>query len=387
MSQYIMHSEYASYVAMDVHSRSITAHAVNLKTSEVRTKRFTNAPTADQIADWAKSWLTEPIYFAYESGPCGFQLQRDFKNLGHSCDMIAVSSIPRSPEDKYLKDDRRDAKRLLSEITKIDGKAKTVYVPSTRYEALRDLTRARYDAVKAAKRSKQLVSSLLTRYGYTWNEKTPTGKLKTTWTPEYVDWAKEAKFNDPLAKYTLDKYLQNALEDIERAKSLKQACLEECGKPDIKPYVDAISRLLGIDSISAITFVASMGDFERFTNGRSVSAYYGFTPQRKQSDGKDKSSRKITKAGDTLCRLIILEGMCGIGAARINRKQLKKGQIVSQQIEAEAYKCNMRNRTRYRDLVAKGKHPNVAKVAVASEAVRDMWIIGRMVQRELSSQA
>ena len=80
MSQYIMHSEYASYVAMDVHSRSITAHAVNLKTSEVRTKRFTNAPTADQIADWAKSWLAEPIYFAYESGPCGFQLQRDFKN-------------------------------------------------------------------------------------------------------------------------------------------------------------------------------------------------------------------------------------------------------------------------------------------------------------------
>ena len=387
MTQYTMHSEYASYVAMDVHSRSITAHAVNLVTSEVRTRRFANAPKADQVAEWAKSWLAEPIYFAYESGPCGFQLQRDFKALGCSCDMIAVSSIPRSPEDKYLKDDRRDARRLLSEIAKIDGKAKTVYVPSPRHEALRDLTRARHDAAKAAKRSKQLVSSLLTRYGYIWNEKTPTGKIKTTWTPEYVAWVGKARFDDQIAKYTLDGYLRNALEDIERAKGLKRACLAECEKPDIKPYVDAISRLLGIDSISAITFVASMGDFERFANGRSVSAYYGLTPRRKESDRKDKGSRRITKAGDSLCRLIIMEGMCGIGAARTNRKQLKRGQTVSQQVEAEACKCNARNRTRYRDLLSKGKHPNVAKVAVASEAVRDMWIIGRMVQRELSGQA
>lgn len=103
------------------------------------------------------SWLTGPVYFAYESGSCGFQPCRDIRGLGHSCDAIAVTGIPRSPEDRLLKDDRRDAQRLPSEMTKVDSKLKTVYVPTTRVESLRDLTRARYDAVAASRRSKQLV--------------------------------------------------------------------------------------------------------------------------------------------------------------------------------------------------------------------------------------
>lgn len=79
------------------------------------------------------------------------------QGLGHSCDAIAVTGIPRSPEDRLLKDDRRDAQRLPSEMTKVDSKLKTVYVPTTRVESLGDLTRARYDAVAASRRSKQLV--------------------------------------------------------------------------------------------------------------------------------------------------------------------------------------------------------------------------------------
>lgn len=102
------------------------------------------------------SWLTGPVYFAYESGSCGFQPCRDIRGLGHSCDAIAVTGIPRSPEGRLLKDDRRDAQRLPSEMTKVDSKLKTVYVPTTRVESLRDLTRVRYDTV-AASRSKQLV--------------------------------------------------------------------------------------------------------------------------------------------------------------------------------------------------------------------------------------
>lgn len=71
--------------------------------------------------------------------------------------MRSVTGIPCSPEDGLLKDDRRDAQRLPSEMTKVDSKLKTVYVSTTRVESLRDLTRARYDAVAASRRSKQLV--------------------------------------------------------------------------------------------------------------------------------------------------------------------------------------------------------------------------------------
>ena len=38
---------------------------------------------------------------------------------------------------------------------------------------------------------------------------------------------------------------------------------------------------------------------------------------------------------------------------------------------------------RYHALIEAGKRPNVAKVAVAAELVRQMWVLGRIVDGEL----
>ena len=66
---------------------------------------------------------------------------------------------------------------------------------------------------------------------------------------------------------------------------------------------------------------------------------------------------------------------------------LPKGCRVSAAVEAEAIRCNnQRNARRYRDLVEAGKKANVAKIAVAKELVREMWVLGRMVQRELEAK-
>lgn len=63
-------------------------------------------------------------------------------------------------------------------------------------------------------------------------------------------------------------------------------------------------------------------------------------------------------------------------------KTMRAGHEVSPEVEAEARKCNMRHYKRFRHLISKGKKINVAKVAVASEMVRDMWAIGLMVYNE-----
>ena len=388
MPEYTMHADYPSYVSMDVHSRSIVMRGLNLETGETRSRRIAGEVGAGDAVEWATSWLPGPVYFAYESGPCGFQLCRDIRGLGHSCDVIAVTSIPRSPEDKYLKDDKRDARRLLSEMTKVDSKLKTVYVPTTRIESLRDLTRARYDAMVISRRSRQLVSSMLTRYGCVWNERTASGNLCETWTGRYVAWARKVELAEPVAQETLRTYLDNALEDIERLKRVEKLCTAEANAPDAKPYVDALSRLLGVDTLTALTFYASMGDFERFGRGRAVSAYYGLTPKRSNSGEKNNRNGGVTKAGDSLVRMLLTEAVSGsIPAAKTNTKSRRRGADVSPAVEQEARKCNARNRARYRDLVARGKTTNVVKMAVASELARDMWITGRMVQRELAGQS
>jgi hypothetical protein len=225
MQQYTMQSEYASYIAIDQHARSVTMRGLDLVSGETRIKQLTDCPTAAQIIDWATSWASKPIYFAYESGPCGHQLARDMRSFGYDCDMIAVSSIAKSTEDKCLKDDHRDARRLLSEISAACPSCKTVWMPDAQCEALRDLVRAYADAVSAARRSKLQLSGFLLRHGHVWNERTKEGNLKKTWTRDYLAWLKTISFIEKDDAITFSCYQRFASEDIRRAGDLVAAAI------------------------------------------------------------------------------------------------------------------------------------------------------------------
>ena len=135
--------------------------------------------------------------------------------------------------------------------------------------------------------------------------------------------------------------------------------------------------------MGALTCVANMDDFTRFRNGRSVSKYFGLTPTRHDSGEKVGRNGRISKAGDTTVRKAVVEGLASLPNFNKAQKWLPKGCEVSAAVEAEACLCNSRNVDRYRSLVRRGKRPNVAKVAVASELVRQMWAIGNIVRGEL----
>ena len=183
---------------------------------------------------------------------------------------------------------------------------------------------------------------------------------------------------------TLRFYLRAVLDGLDRCRELRRACLELSEKGRFKPYVDALSRLKGVDRMGALTYVATMDDFSRFRNGRSVSKYFGLTPTRHDSGEKVGRNGRISKAGDTTVRKAVVEGLTSLPNFNKAQKWLPKGCEVSAAVEAEACLCNSRNVDRYRSLTKAGKRPNVAKVAVASELVRQMWAIGNIVRSELA---
>jgi transposase len=385
MAQYTMHSSYASHIAIDQHARSVTMRGLDLLTGETQAKRLTNCPTAKDITDWARSWATGPMRFAYESGPCGNTLAREIRALGHACDIIAVSSIARSAEDKLFKDDRRDAARLLAEMVSPHSKCKTVWILDAQTEAARSLVRAYYDAVDATRRSKLQLSAFLLRHGHVWNERTGSGKLKKTWTRGYLDWIRSIKLGEEADRATLSLYLTFAQENIQRARTVADRLGKLAGESRYKPYVDALCRLKGVDPLTAITFITTVGDFSRFKNGRSVSSYFGLIPKRHDSGERCGRSGHMTKAGDSTTRRAVIESLVGIENFKPTAKALAKGAAAaSRAVEAEALKCNIRNVERYSYLKSRGKSANVAKAAVASELVRDMWVIGRMVKEEMA---
>ena len=114
-----------------------------------------------------------------------------------------------------------------------------------------------------------------------------------------------------------------------------------------------------------------------------MSKYFGLTPTRHDSGEKVGRNGRITKAGDATVRKAVVEGLASLPNYNKSQKRLPRGCEVSAAVEAEACLCNARNVDRYRALVRAGKKPNVAKVAVASELVRQMWVLGSIVRGEL----
>ena len=84
------------------------------------------------------------LTFCYEAGPTGYELYRQIKSLGHECVVVAPSLIPKKPGDR-VKTNRRDAVNLAKLLRA--GELTAVWVPDSQHEAMRDLVRARLDAV------------------------------------------------------------------------------------------------------------------------------------------------------------------------------------------------------------------------------------------------
>ena len=64
--------------------------------------------------------------------------------------------------------------------------------------------------------------------------------------------------------------------------------------------------------MGALTYVATMDDFSRFRNGRSVSKRFGPAPTRHDSGEKAGRNGKITQAGDTTVRKAVVEGLASL---------------------------------------------------------------------------
>ena len=71
------------------------------------------------------------------------------------------------------------------------------------------------------------------------------------------------------------------------------------------PETARLLQIKGVGPVTALAFVLTLEEPERFEKSRSVGAYLGLTPRRDQSGETDKQLR-ITKAGDTYLRQLLV---------------------------------------------------------------------------------
>jgi len=367
---------------MDVHARSIQASAIDVTTGEVFNRSFGNCPAAADVAEWLAT-LPQPVYCAYESGCTGFVLARGLRGLGYDCDVIAVSTLPKSTKDRKQKCDKLDARAIRREIANPDSGYSTVWIPDEKTEAERDLARCHRVAADNVKRAKQRAEMFLLRHGHVWNERTKSGNLKKTWTRAYERWLDSIAFSEPSAEKAFAAYRRQVHDACRELKELRELVRELAAQPEHRPYVDALTCLKGVEVENALLARVEIGDFSRFGSGRKVSCWLGTVPSD-GSSGESGKHGKVTKAGDRYLRRALIEGYSGIATWKSGRKAAPKGAGASAACQAIASRANERLHARYGHLAReKRKNANKAKVAVVSELVRWIWVIGLQVQEEL----
>lgn len=377
---------FVTFVGMDVHARSISASAVDVRTGEAFSARFAGAAMEHELAEWVGG-LPQPAYCAYESGCTGFGLARGLRSLGFACDVIAVSTLPKSQRDRKQKCDRLDARSIRREIANPDSDYSVVWVPDERTEAERDLCRAYRSAVDECKRARQRLRMFLLRHGHVWDERTRTGGRKKAWTRDFERWLDSISFDEPAAEATWRAVRRQERAAAEEVAELRREVLALSREPRNKPYVDAISCLKGVDREGAMLAVAEFGDFSRFASGRRVSCWLGTVPTDGSSGDSDRHGR-ITKSGDKWLRRALVEGWSGAPTWKGGRKAVPRGAEASAASASIAARANRRLFERYTHLVEdRGKCHNKAKVAVVSELARWIWVLGLQVRSELQAPA
>jgi transposase len=328
--------------------------------------------TAEATAKLVKKLAAkyERVAFCYEAGPTGYGLHRQITDLGHECMVAAPSLIPKKPGNR-VKTNRRDALGLAKSLRA--GELTAVWVPDSRHEAMRELTRARGAAVQDARQKGQQVSAFLLRQGRHYDAG------KTAWTKAHMGWLTSQRFEHPEQRIAFEELLLAVHQARDRVIRLEEAIRTAVPDWSLAEVMQALMAMRGIDMVTATAFLAEIGDLSRFRTPRQLMAYLGLVPSE-NSTGDTTVRGPITKAGNRRARRLLIESAWSYRhPPRVGKDKQAKVEAAPRAVREIAWKAQHRLYARYRALTRKGKLKTVAITALARELAAFIWAVSREI--------
>jgi transposase len=209
-----------------------------------------------------------------------------------------VVSNPRKTRaiaEAKVKTDKVDA-RILAQLLAADF-LPPVWLPDDRTRMLRRQVARRTHLVRQRTRLKNQVHAILAR------NLAPTcpvtdlfGTTGRRWLAEQALPHDERRSVDALVRQ-LDFH----------GEELKVVDTEIAGEALQEPVVARLMTVPGVDAIVAMSIVAAVGDFSRFASPEKLVSYFGLNPKVRQSGESPASHGRITKAGRSQARGMLVE--------------------------------------------------------------------------------
>jgi transposase len=357
------------FVGLDAHAESTAIGFAQTGCAAARFVGTVGAKPAELMRALGKLGKPGSLLIVYEAGPCGYTLARELAAAGHRCEVIAPSKIPRKAGDR-VKTDRRDA-LMLASLARA-GELVAVTIPDERDEAIRDLSRARVDAVRARLKGRQQLKALLLRHGRRYSG-------KSSWTAAHEHYLAGISFPHPAQEIAFAEYRQAVGEGEARVERVTQALRQQVEGWRMQPLVSAIMTLRGLELVAASTIVAELGDLRRFAHPRELMGYVGLVPSE-HSTGSKRRQGAITKTGNGHVRRVLIEAAWNYRyPARLSPTLQLRQEGQPAAIREIAWRAQLRLAHRYRRLSARGVQYNQLCVAIARELVGFIWDIGRHI--------
>ena len=371
------------YLGLDVHKEQ-TVIAILEGDREAEPRHYGSVSTSQhalersirRIAKSHRRSLSD-LYVCYEASGCGFWIARRLLQMGVRCDVIAPSLIPTKSGDR-VKTDKRDAAKLAKLLRSNDLVA--VNIPDSVDEAIRDLCRARTDAIDNLRRAKTRLLAMLRRLGYNYSG-------KTHWTEAHKRYLRHLTLPDAAHNIVLEDNLATIDFHTGRITTIEDAMLKLLEDWQRKPLVEALMAFKGFKLVAAMVTVSEIGTFSRFEHPKKLMAFLGLIPSEHSSGSRQKRGG-ISKCGNPHARWILVEQATHYRVPpKVSAQLSARQEGAARWIRELSWKTQLRLSHRFKMLRKRQLHHNKIKVSVARELCAFIWELGTRIEAKQGTTA
>jgi len=283
------------FIGIDVHKNSWT---ITIRTNEIALKTYSMNPSPKELYRHLQKYYPNAEYYSvYEAGFCGFWIHRELINFGINSMVTNPADVPTKHKERRRRRDKVDSRKLARELAK--GSLDSIYTPTKEQEALKALSRRRYQIRKRTTQIKNRIKQFLYNRGFDIPQKSEISH----WSGRFIHWLKSIKFDQPNDWY----YLNSQLIDLENERKQMKNVLKTIRElPKNNSIIQYLKSVPGVGLITAFTFYAEIMDIKRFKNLDHLAAFIGLVPDIEAS-GEKTNIKGLTKRYQKYLRSLLIE--------------------------------------------------------------------------------